>query len=53
MRERLSVRPPGLSNVVRVEFGSKDARKSAEIINAFTEIYISDRLERRFEANTK
>ena len=32
---------------------SKDARKSAEIVNAFTEIYISDRLERRFEANTK
>jgi len=53
VRERLSVRPPGLSNVVRVEFGSKDARKSAEIVNAFTEIYIADRLERRFEANIK
>ena len=53
VRERLRVRPPGLSNVVSVEFGSKDARKSAEIVNAFTEIYIADRLERRFEANIK
>ncbi len=53
MRERLSVRPPGLSNVVRVDFASKDARKSARIVNAFTEIYITDRMERRFEANIK
>ena len=53
VRERLRVRPPELSNVVRVEFGSKDARKSAKIVNAFTEISIFDRLERRFEANTK
>ena len=53
VRVRLNVRPPGLSNVVQVEFGSKDPRKSAEIVNAFTEIYISDRLERRFEANIK
>lgn len=53
VRERLIVRPPGLSNVVRVEFTSKKARKSAEIVNSFTEIYIADRMERRFDANVK
>jgi capsular exopolysaccharide synthesis family protein len=53
VRERLNVRPPGLSNVVQIEFDSRDPRKSAEIVNAFTEIYIADRLERRFEANIK
>ncbi len=53
VRERLIVQPPGLSNVVRVEFTSREPRKSAEIVNSFTEIYIADRMERRFEANVR
>ncbi len=48
-RSRLSIRPPGVSNVLSVNFESTDAKKAAMIVNTFTKIYITDHLERKFQ----
>jgi capsular exopolysaccharide synthesis family protein len=47
-RKRLEVRPPGVSNVVVVNFESEDPKRAASIVNTFVEIYIADHLERQF-----
>ena len=50
-RRRLTVRPPGLSNVIAVEFESRDPRKASHIANIFAQTFIADRLERKFQVN--
>ncbi len=50
-RDGLIIRPSGLSLMVRVEFTSRDPKKSAHYANGFARIYITDRMERRMQAN--
>lgn len=52
-RDRLTIRPPGKSNVISVKFESIDAKKAALIVNTFTEIYIADYFERKFRTQMK
>ena len=46
VRTRMVIRPPGLANVVSIQFETKSASKSARLANAFVEIYGDDRLNR-------
>jgi succinoglycan biosynthesis transport protein ExoP len=54
-RKRMSVRPPGLANVVSIQFETHSPGKSARLANAFINIYAEDRLSRSAEeaAETK
>jgi polysaccharide biosynthesis transport protein len=46
VRKRMVIRPPGLANVVAIQFETKNASKSARLANAFVNIYGEDRLDR-------
>ena len=46
VRSRLVIRPPGLANVVVIQFETKAAAKSARMANSFVDIYGEDRLAR-------
>lgn len=46
VRARMVIRPPGLANVVAIQFETKAAAKSARMANAFVDIYSEDRLGR-------
>lgn len=46
VRQRMVIRPPGLANVVVIQFETKAAAKSARMANAFVDIYSEDRLSR-------
>lgn len=46
VRARMLIRPPGLANVVVIQFETKAAAKSARMANAFVDIYSEDRLSR-------
>ena len=52
-RRRLDIRPPGISNVVVVNFASVDARRAANIVNTFIEIYTADQLDRQLRAQAE
>lgn len=47
-RRRLDIRPPGISNVISINFESIDPRRAADVVNALTKIYIADHMERQF-----
>lgn len=49
----LTIRPPGVSNVLTVSFESISAKKAARIVNTFTRLYIADHLERTFRAQAQ
>lgn len=49
VRGRMVIRPPGLANVVAIQFETKAAAKSALMANAFVDIYSEDRLSRAAE----
>lgn len=53
VRKRLMIRPPGVSNVISVNFESTNAKKAARIVNAFTKHYISDHLDRKFRSQAQ
>lgn len=46
VRKRMVIRPPGLANVVSLQFETGNASKSARLANAFVDIYGDDRLNR-------
>ncbi|MEX2454103.1 MAG: polysaccharide biosynthesis tyrosine autokinase [Rhodospirillaceae bacterium] len=46
VRKRMVVRPPGLANIISIQFETRSARKSARMANAFVNIYNEDRLAR-------
>ena len=46
VRARMVIRPPGLANVVGIQFETKSAAKSARMANSFVDIYSGDRLAR-------
>lgn len=49
VRKRMTVRPPGLGNVISIQFETHSATKSARMANAFVNIYNEDRLSRSAE----
>lgn len=55
VRKRMVIRPPGLANVVAIQFETGKASKSARLANAFVRIYSEDRLSRaaKGSANTR
>jgi polysaccharide biosynthesis transport protein len=55
VRKRMVIRPPGLANVVAIQFEMKNASKAARLANAFVHIYSEDRLSRAAKgaANTR
>lgn len=46
VRQRMAIRPPGLANVVAIQFETRNASKSARLANSFINIYSEDRLDR-------
>lgn len=52
-RERMEVRPPGISNVVNIAFNSENPEKAAKIANVLTEFYIADHMDRKFQSNVQ
>tara|TARA_R110000868_G_scaffold4155_20_gene25460 strand:- start:21826 stop:24042 length:2217 start_codon:yes stop_codon:yes gene_type:complete len=46
VRGRMVIRPPGLANVVAIQFETNNAAKSALLANRFVDIYSDDRLSR-------
>lgn len=53
VRQRMVIRPPGLANVVVIQFETKAAAKSARMANAFVDIYSEDRLARAADQAAK
>ena len=49
----LSVNNPARSYSLRLSFESKDAKKSTKIINALSQLYLTDQLEVKFEATQR
>lgn len=53
VRKRMSVRPPGLANVIAIQFETRSAVKSAKMANGFVNIYNEDRLTRTAEESAE
>ena len=49
----LDIEPPRVSNVVSVTAHSIDPQKAAHIANAFVDLYIADKIERRVRASAE
>ena len=46
VRGRMVIRPPGLANVVAIQFQTSSAAKSARLANEFVNVYSEDRMSR-------
>lgn len=49
LRERLTIRPPAISNVISIAATSRDPEKAARIANGYAAIYIEDQLDRQVQ----
>ena len=53
LKASLDIEPPRVSNVVSVTAHSIDPQKAAHIANAFVDLYIADKIERRVRASAE
>ncbi len=49
VRGRMVIRPPGLANVISIQFQTSAAAKSARLANGFVNVYTEDRMTRSAE----
>lgn len=49
VRGRMVIRPPGLANVIAIQFQTSSAAKSARLANGFVNVYREDRMSRTAE----